>query len=74
MHAHATQEAVRLCEIELARKRARLSGSLSRLRERAVEVSQWRTHVKEHPGAALLVAAAAGLLVGTWLSPSRRWR
>jgi ElaB/YqjD/DUF883 family membrane-anchored ribosome-binding protein len=64
-------ESVEQYEIELSQKRDRLARSISSLKERVTAVSDWRSQVKEHPQAALLIAFAAGWLLSVWLSPRR---
>jgi ElaB/YqjD/DUF883 family membrane-anchored ribosome-binding protein len=68
-----TDDTVKQYELELARKRERLADSVAQLRQRVTAVSHWRTHVREHPQAALVLALAAGWMVGLWWFPRRRY-
>ena len=65
-------DAVERLELEVARRRERLTSTLQNLRSELKDVSHWRHWYVRHPLGFLVGAALAGWTTGLVLSPRRR--
>ena len=69
--ALAAEDAVKELELEVARRRERLTTTLRTLRTEIQEVQDWRHWYERHPLAFLTGAALAGFTAGQILFPRR---
>lgn len=57
---------------EIQEKRQRLGENLTELENKVREATDWRTYYYKNPFLMIGVAAGAGLLLASWLIPSKR--
>ena len=65
----ATRRDLRL---RIARLRRRIDRRIHAIRQEGQRLASWQTHVRRHPGRALLAALGIGVAAGVGL-PGRRW-
>ena len=68
---HDTLRRKRELHLRIGRSRRRIDGRLRATKDRARELTSWRTYVVRYPGWALAAALGAGLAASSALQPRR---